>query len=673
MSVRTIFGELIMKGNARYFQNLTVQGSFANFLGNLTAASSTVSLGSFNSVFLGSMNSVSINTQSFSAGGSVVTVTNNVVVGNALTTSNVTASSANVAGTLNATSIVSSSNLPAVRGNGYASNALSTTNLFATSANVATLNVYYISTNRIGIATVTPAANAMDVRGNAYISNAFSATNVFAQTVNISTLNATTFSILGISSALTNLYSLGNLYVTNTASTRNVFTASLNVATLNALNMNISSTSNVSNLSGPRINLVTLNTSSVSGFVGINTSTGIGATLQVNGNIYCSNAITAQSIITGNVNGADQNAPFLLPTQANAGTIQAWISGTCNNSYKYGTSALQYSNVNNGPQRNNDYSGSVLLPDGRVMFVPFSASNIGVYDPSMLLFSTYLVPGLSSDTAKFKGGVLLPSGNVVFVPWGSSNIGMFNPIDFSFSNISSGQSATNPYSGGVLSPTGNVVFIPKNSSNIGVFSPTTFVTTNVGPVAGTNLNLFGSGLLLPNGNVVMSPMTSANIGMYNTASLSSTGFSNVGPFKSSGPQYETSLLGPDGNVFFLPATSAVNVVVYNPTSVSTPVLSNIQLGQFEGTISFRGGCLAPSGNIICAPMDASNIGMIDPVSLTYSNCAFVSTLASKFMDCTLHPTGRFIFSPYNAGNVGVLNTTVPSIVEFCLNPFLNKY
>jgi len=334
-----------------------------------------------------------------------------------------------------------------------------------------------------------------------------------------------------------------------------------------------------------------------------------------------------------------------------------------------------YGNVASGPQGNGDYFGGVYLPDGRVLFVPKNASSVGFYNPATGLFSTVSSLGLSS-AVKFRGGVLVPNGNVVFIPYATSNIGLFNPETYAYSNIQVGATGTNPFQGGVLGPTGNVIMVPRGSANIGVFNPTTLTMTNVGPIAGLNSGLFGSGVLLPNGNVVMSPLTAGgNIGMYNTYSLSASGFTNVGPIGSTGT-WESSTLAPNGNVIFAPSTS-LNIVSYNPSFVSNPIgaggFSNIQVGSLGGTFAFDGSTLLPSGNVVFTPYDGSNVGMFDPVSLQYSNCAFVSTATGKFGGCTLLPNGQVVFVPYNSANVGLLDTFTPAPREFCLSPYFNKY
>jgi hypothetical protein len=451
----------------------------------------------------------------------------------------------------------------------------------------------------------------------------------------------------------------GNIYTTNTLTTTNIFAVGF---TSNSTNTNF----NFDTLTVPFISGTTLNVSSTSNIgTAYSTSLNTATTITYNEDLF-------------------KRGPHLQPSQANSAAIQGWISATCNAASQpsswWGISAKPvYSNLSTGPKGSTDYGGSVLLPDGRVLFVPSNASNVGIFNPSTGIFSTIQPAGLSAVAGKFRSGVLLPSGNVVFIPWNSSNVGMYDPFNSVYSNIQVGaQPGSGTFQGGVLSPTGNVVMVPRNSANIGIFNPTTLAMTNVGPIWGGGSSLFGSGVLLPNGNLVMSSLTGANIGVYNTYSLSATAFSNVGPIGSSGT-YESAILAPNGNVIFAPSNSS-NIIVYNPTFVSSPIASggysNVAVGALWASGppngSFQGGCLLPTGNIVFCPADASNVGMFDPGALTYSNCSFVSTATGKFFGATLIPDGRVIFCPAGSANVGVLVTQTPAPLEFCRLPYLNK-
>jgi len=707
MSVRKIFGDLTVQGNTILFQNLTVQGTTTNLYGNIVASSSTIGLGTaatpFGNLFTVNSNWTSANTQSLFVNSFQGP---NVSASNALTTTNVFVTSSNVSGAVNTFSLVVVSNIGIgtrptgnaleISGNFFASNALTTTNLFVNSSNIGSLNASTLNfISNLGAGT-SPVGNVLDVQGNAFVSNGLTTTNIYMTTLNVAgTGNASSILVqnsIGLSGASVNV--LGNLWVSNALSTTNVIASrAMNLVSANISTLNVAYLNTVT-LTYTIINATTLNTVSIYGLtgpVGINTSTNLGATLQIQGNVSASNGLESGNFTTTGTLTYNEDlfkrGPYLLPSVANSTTIRAWISATCNASsqptkawWAVSPNPL-YGNVAVGPKGSSDYGGSILLPDGRVLFVPRNASNVGFYNPATGLFSSVTVSGITARTNKFRSGVLVPNGNVVFVPWNNSNVGLFNPVSYAYSNITVGAAAAGSglrFQGAVLSPTGNVVMVPRDSANIGVFNPTTLAMTNVGPIAGQGLSLFGSGTLLPNGNVVMSPLsTGANIGMYNTYSLSASGFTNVGPIASSGT-WESATLAPNGNVIFPPASST-NVVVYNPTFVSSPItaggFSNVPIGF--GAIGagnyFQGSTLLPSGNVIFVPADASNVGMFDPGALRYSNCAAVSLLVEKFFGCTLVPSGQVVFVPAASANVGVLSTMIPAPREFCLSPYFNKF
>merc|ERR1740129_1934646 len=60
------------------------------------------------------------------------------------------------------------------------------------------------------------------------------------------------------------------------------------------------------------------------------------------------------------------------------------------------------------PVCDDNYHGGVLLPDGRVVFVPTDAASVGLYDPSTNKFT--LGPSVGSEKLKYVGGVQLPDG-----------------------------------------------------------------------------------------------------------------------------------------------------------------------------------------------------------------------------------------------------------------------
>ena len=454
----TNFGDSTTTGNTILQQNLTVQGAFSTFSGNILAGSPFSNFGNvtnkFNSLFAASANITFLNTTSLTSttgfvgincpgGDSTLKVAGNVYASNALSapiviaTTSMNAATSNIASIFGPLGVVGVNQVPVssgaslqVAGNVYASNAVYTTNIIATTMNITSIlntQAIFSSTGLLGINTSNPTSN-LHVQGNLYASNALSAPTVIATTsLNVATLNTTSiygktgFIGIGTLTPSATLHIEGNLYATS------INALSINAFTYNATTINttaIFGTYGIIGINGPPIgsalditgnlyasnaltspsiisttaNITTLNTTSLYSSVGINT-TATGASLMIGGNLYASNALTATNIIaTGTLYyGEDlfKRGPYLTANGSNAITIQSWVSAICNVVYQTKSfwamsGTPSYGNVAAGPQGQSDYSGSVLLPDGRVLLVPYSASNVGFFNPATGLFSLFL-------------------------------------------------------------------------------------------------------------------------------------------------------------------------------------------------------------------------------------------------------------------------------------------
>ena len=187
-----------------------------------------------------------------------------------------------------------------------------------------------------------------------------------------------------------------------------------------------------------------------------------------------------------------------------AGTLPFWASGAT-----FGTIA--------GAPGGYAHVGGVLLPDGRVVFVPTNGTTIGIFNPVTNAYST--VPGVTlPGGATYFGGVLLPDGRVVFVPHKAFTIGIFNPATNVYSAItpSPALSGNNSYLGGVLLPDGRVVFVPANATTIGLFNPVTDTYSVITPSpALPGAGAYAGGVLLPDGRVVFVPDGTTTVGLFN--------------------------------------------------------------------------------------------------------------------------------------------------------------
>jgi hypothetical protein len=409
------------------------------------------------------------------AGGANLYVQGNVFASNALSATNVFVTGVLNTPTINLIGSIFSSNVGIgtatpqgasiyVQGNSFVSNSVSTTNFFITnSLTFGTINTASFSPSSLTIGVGVPQGSTTFVQGNVFVSNSLTATNVYisgslnAATINTTTLTVTSNMRIGTATPQgASIYVQGNSYVSNSLTSTNVYVSgSLNVATINSVTIIFTSNVGIGNTPGS-------------------------TNLYVQGNVYISGTLAASNIISSNliytVEDLTLRSPHLVPNATNGPIIQAWISATCNASSQpqkswWGTSLNP--DFSNRIQIQNGYKGGLLLPDGRVLFVPAYATSPAFYQSKTRTLSTVTINGLTSGT--FANGVLLPSGNVIFCPQ-TSNVGLFNPLSSQFSNSVSLPGGS--YCG-VLSPTGNVIFTPTGvPSNIIHYNHTTGLQAN---------------------------------------------------------------------------------------------------------------------------------------------------------------------------------------------------
>jgi len=168
-----------------------------------------------------------------------------------------------------------------------------------------------------------------------------------------------------------------------------------------------------------------------------------------------------------------------------------------------------------GAPGNNAYRGGVLLPDGRVICIPYDSTRIGIYDSTTNLFSTTITGAPGS--AAYSGGVLLPDGRVIFIPYNYSINNYFkysifntltNTYNLTYIISNNGAGANQYYTGGVLLPDGCVLIIPYNTTGIILD-----ITTNKELKFDYNNLKSSGGVLLPDGRVVLVPYSTSVIGI----------------------------------------------------------------------------------------------------------------------------------------------------------------
>jgi len=104
--------------------------------------------------------------------------------------------------------------------------------------------------------------------------------------------------------------------------------------------------------------------------------------------------------------------------------------------------------------------------------VPYNASNARIYDPATDTLTT--PSGVFSGSFDFSGAVLLPDGRVFCVPYISTTARIYNPFNDTLTTPAGAYPGGGAFSGGVLLPDGRVFCVPFNATSariaVGSFS-----------------------------------------------------------------------------------------------------------------------------------------------------------------------------------------------------------
>jgi hypothetical protein len=330
----------------------------------------------------------------------------------------------------------------------------------------------------------------------------------------------------------------------------------------------------------------------------------------------------------------------LVASVSNESNIKAWLGTLQGRSYVTSRGTGTYANGPVHGQGSVAFVGGVLLPDGRVLLVSLESAVIGLYDPVTNTYTNGPAHGQRRDDldwypAAFWGGVLLPDGRVLLVPYNRSSgsfsgspsiIGLYDPITNTYTDgpslsvtLSSQSSLILAFQGGILLPDGRVLLVPFRSGSIGLYNLDG--TFTAGPGAGG----CGGGVLLPDGRVVLVPHSSTTIGLYDPVTNTYT----------DGPAHERQIEGfqagafaggvllPDGRVLLVPLESTT-IGLYDPSGANPD--GTVTIGTYtngpvhgRGSNAFSGGVLLPDGRVVLVPRNSTTIGLYDPVTNTYTN------------------------------------------------------
>lgn len=332
-------------------------------------------------------------------------------------------------------------------------------------------------------------------------------------------------------------------------------------------------------------------------------------------------------------NGWNRISDSILETIKNSNTFQ-FVKFTQKASFVGGT---------------NPYLGGVLIPDGRIILIPFNSTTALIYDPYN--DSTSVPTGTYGGTSAFSAGVLLPNGEILFIPRRAACT-VYNPSTNSIRTIGSAPSTADAYSTGTLLQDGRVFCAAYNVTTALIIDPiknTTFVPSgtysdpNIGQSAGYSL----CSVLLHDGRVLIINNYSASgfNGIYDPISNTLKRIMTFNSILSSG------LLLPNNLVLLIPNTASngttQNFILYDYQR-NTMKLSKVVIPAYNGAWGVgQGSTLLPDGRVFCqSSITGANViydYINDRAVLSTGN-----TTANDFHGCTILSDGRLILYPRNS-------------------------
>jgi len=121
------------------------------------------------------------------------------------------------------------------------------------------------------------------------------------------------------------------------------------------------------------------------------------------------------------------------------------------------------------------FSSGTIHPNGKVYMCPWgnTCTRVGIFDPTTNTFSQGASVGVDSAVAtKYEGAVVMPNGKICFIPNKATVIGIYNPLTDTWTDGPAHNLVTTNgvFSGGTLMADGRVLMVPRSANTgIGLF------------------------------------------------------------------------------------------------------------------------------------------------------------------------------------------------------------
>ena len=164
---------------------------------------------------------------------------------------------------------------------------------------------------------------------------------------------------------------------------------------------------------------------------------------------------------------------------------------------------------------------------------------------------------------------------------------------------------------------------------------------------------YNGGVLGPDGNIVFVPHMADNIGIFDPSDRSFTTIDITVGGKWNG-KYSGGVLGSDGKIVFVPFNTGI-LGIFDPSDRSFTTIDISD--QISGDNTYSGGVLGPDGKIVFVPAKADHIGIFDPSDRSFTAIDISNKISgsSKYFGGVLGPDGKIVFVPHHADNIGIFD------------------
>lgn len=325
-----------------------------------------------------------------------------------------------------------------------------------------------------------------------------------------------------------------------------------------------------------------------------------------------------------------------------------------------------------GATLSGSYRGGVQAPNGFIYFVPYSATDILVIDPTNGTAEAKDYGLDLSGSNKWIGAVLGGDGKIYCIPYDSTSILIIdtNSDTASLSAMGATLTGSAKWVGGVLGTNGKIYGIPSDSTDIliiNVGAGTASRSAMTATLTGTS-KWFG-GVLGTDGKIYGIPRTDTNILIINTGSGTASKSAMTATLTGV-DKWRGGVLGQDGKIYGVPFDSTDILIINTDAGTASRSAMGATLSDADKWIF---GALGLDGRIYCCPADSTDFLIINTGAGTASRSNLGVTTTGNFAGLVQSAHGKMYGTPLTATDILQVRTYGTGGGLACvMSPYLNK-